>query len=105
MAQRESMDILEFQKRFPTGDACRDHLFKIRRPEGLTCSKCGGDGFHKITARNIYECKCGYQVSLTAGTITYGSHTPLSKRFWAVYLAVQDKRDVSALRLKKGLRG
>ena len=30
MAKQESIDLLEFQKRFATDEACRDHLFKIR---------------------------------------------------------------------------
>ena len=103
MAQQESMNILEFKQRFPTNDACRDHLFKIRRPSGLTCPQCGGRDFYKITTRTIYECKCGRQVSLTAGTVMHGSHTPLVNRFWAIYLAARDKRGVSALRLEKEL--
>ena len=104
MAQQESINILEFQKRFADDDSCRDHLFRIRWPEGLTCPKCGGKEFYKITKRNIYECKCGHQVSLTAGTIMHGSHTPLKKWFWAIYLAAHDKRGVSSLRLKKELQ-
>ena len=32
MAQQESLNILEFQRRFGTDDACRNHLFKIRWP-------------------------------------------------------------------------
>jgi hypothetical protein len=104
MAQQESMNILEFQQRFDTDDACRDHLFRIRWPLGWPCPKCGGTDFYKITTRNIYECKCGHQVSLTAGTIMHGSHTPLRKWFWAIYLAAHDKRGVSALRLKKELQ-
>jgi len=104
MAQQESMDILAFQQQFSTNEACRDHLFRIRWPEGLACPVCGGKDFYKITTRNIYECKCGRQVSLTAGTIMHGSHTPLTKWFWAVYLAAHDKRGVSALRLQKEIR-
>jgi transposase-like protein len=100
MAKQESMNILEFQKRFPTEESCRDHLFKIRWPKGLVCSKCEGKVFYKIKTRNIYECKCGNQVSLTAGTIMHGHHTPLRKWFWAIYLAAHDKRGVSALRLQ-----
>ena len=103
MAQQESMDILTFQKRFPTEDACREHLYKIRWPQGLSCPKCKGTEFYKIKTRNVYECKCGHQVSLTAGTIMHGSHTPLRKWFWASYLAAQDKRGVSAVRLQKEL--
>jgi len=77
MAQQESIDILEFQRWFATDDACRDHLLKICWPEGPTCAKCGGRNFYRISARNVYECRCGRQVSLTAGTIMHGSHTPL----------------------------
>ena len=62
MAQQESIDILEFQRRFATDDACRDHLYKIRWPEGPTRAKCGGGNFHRIRARNVYECRRGRQV-------------------------------------------
>jgi transposase-like protein len=103
MARQESMNILDFQKKFGSEDACRDHLFKIRWPDGPTCPKCGAGRFYKITKRNIYECRCGHQVSLTAGTIMHGSHLPLTKWFWAIYLCAQDKRGVSALRLKREL--
>jgi transposase-like protein len=104
MAQQERMTILDFQERFGTDEACRDHLFKIRWPHGPVCPHCGGKDFYKITKRNVYECKaCRHQVSLTAGTIMHGSHTPLRKWFWAVYLAAQDKRGISALALKREL--
>src|SRR5215510_154295 len=103
MAQQESMNILEFQMRFPNENACRDHLFRIRWPNGLKCPKCGGKDFYKINTRNIYECKCRHQVSLTAGTIMHRTHTPIRKWFWAIYLASHDKRGVSALRLEKEL--
>jgi len=103
MAQQEGMDRLEFQRRFATDDACRDCLYKIRWPEGPTHAKCGGRNFYRISARNIYECRCGQQASLTAGTIMHGSHTPLRKWLWAIYMAASDKRGVSALRLQKEL--
>jgi len=101
--KNESMDILKFQKRFATSDNCRDHLFKIRWPNGLTCPICKGKKFYKIQNRNVYECRCGHQISLTAGTIMHGSHTPLNKWFWAIYMVAHDKRGISALRLEKEL--
>jgi transposase-like protein len=104
MAQQERMTILDLQERFGTEEACRDHLFKIRWPEGLACPHCGGKGFYKINKRNVYGCKaCRRQVSLTAGTVMHGSHPPLRKWFWAVYLAAQDQRGISALALKREL--
>jgi len=39
-----------------------------------------------------------------SGTIMHGSHTPLRKWFWAIYMAALDKRGVSASRLQEELR-
>ena len=43
------------------------------------------------------------QVSLTAGTILHNTKTPLTVWFWAAYLAVTDKRGLSALLLQRQL--
>jgi len=103
MYQQESLNILEFQERFGSDDACRDHLFRIRWSAGLVCPKCGGKVFYKIKSRNIYECSCRHQVSLTAGTIMHRSRTPLTKWFMAIYLVAKDSRGVPALQLMKEL--
>jgi transposase-like protein len=42
-------------------------------------------------------------VSLTAGTILHNTKTPLTVWFWAAYLAVTDKRGISALLLQRQL--
>ena len=59
MAGQEEMNILEFRRRFATDEDCRDHLYRIRWPEGPTCDKCGGRDFYQIAKRNVYECRCG----------------------------------------------
>jgi transposase-like protein len=46
---------------------------------------------------------CRYQVSLTAGTVLHNTKTPLTVWFWAAYLAVTDKRGISALLLQRQL--
>ena len=46
---------------------------------------------------------CGYQVSVTAGTILHNTKIPLSLWFWAAYLMTTDKRGVSALLLQRQL--
>ena len=45
-------------------------------------------------------------MSLTAGTVLHNTKTPLTVWFWAAYLAVTDKRGMSALLLQRqmGLR-
>jgi transposase-like protein len=42
-------------------------------------------------------------VSLTAGTVLHNTKTPLTVWFWAAYLAVTDKRGISALLLQRQL--
>jgi len=89
MAQRKWMSAEEFSNRFENENDCRDYLFKKRWPDGLTCPKCGGKQFYKITSRNTYECKCcKHQVSLTAGTIMHGSHVPLKHWFNTIYFEI-----------------
>jgi len=46
---------------------------------------------------------CRAQVSLTAGTVLHNTKTPLMVWFWAAYLAVTDKRGISALLLQRQL--
>jgi hypothetical protein len=42
-----------------------------------------------------------YQASLTAGTLFHSTNLPLTKWFWAIYLAASDKDGISAVRLSK----
>jgi transposase-like protein len=104
MAKQEAITLLEFQEKFCSDEICREHLFKIRWANGFQCPRCGHTEYYDNKARNLYDCKkCRYQVSVTAGTIMHGSHTPLIKWFWAIFLASHDKRGVSAVRLQHEL--
>jgi hypothetical protein len=116
-------------KRFGTKEACEDYLAKLRWPNGIVCTKCaviGDDSFRKFTtsettrqrfsktkqrvvtvkvpSRNLYECKsCGYQFSVTSGTIFHGSHLPLEKWFQAAALILEAKKGMSALQICRHL--
>ena len=35
--QQESMSLVEFQRRFVSDEACMEHLFRLRWPDGYTC--------------------------------------------------------------------
>jgi transposase-like protein len=104
MAKQSSLSLATLQKKFSTEKKCREHLFKLRFPDGFVCPRCGHKEYFLITTRNLYECKsCGYQASITAGTIFHKTRTSLVKWFWAVYFVSKDKGGVSALALKKHL--
>ena len=94
----------EFQRQFATEEACQTYLATCRWPEGFVCPRCGQRRAYRITDRRGWQCAaCRYQVSLTAGTILHNTKTPLTAWFWAAYLAVTDKRGISALLLQRQL--
>lgn len=94
----------EFQGQFATEEACQDYLARCRWPEGFVCPRCGHQSAYRLTRYRRWQCgQCRYQVSLTAGTILHNTKTPLRVWFWAAYLAVTDKRGISALLLQRQL--
>lgn len=105
MAQQEAMTLLEFQERFHNEDACREHLYKMRWPKGFACPKCGVlDEPFNVSSRKLHQCKhCGYQASVTAGTVLEKTRVPLVKWFWAMFLMSNDKRGCSAKQLSTEL--
>jgi transposase-like protein len=98
--QQESLNIIDFMKRFQDEGQCREALFKARWPNGFICPICGYGEFYPMRRGNKYYCrKCGHQESITAHTIFHGSHTPLTKWFIALFMMSCDKRGVSAKKL------
>ncbi len=96
--------IREFQRQFATEEACQDYLATCRWPEGFTCPRCGHRSAYHLVKQRRWQCAgCRYQVSLTAGTVLHNTKTPLAVWFWAAYLAVTDKRGISALLLQRQL--
>ena len=68
--------LMEFQQYFPDEEACARHLVRIRWPEGFKCSACGllGEPWRLLSRPHVLECRhCGYQTSLTAGTVMHRS--------------------------------
>jgi len=78
----------------------------MRWSDGYVCSKCGvKDEPFKVSSRNLYQCKhCGYQSSVTAGTVLEKTRIPLIKWFWAMFLMGNDKRGCSASQISKQLK-
>jgi transposase len=73
-------------EKFGTEKACQKHLFRLRWPEGFRCPRCQHDQAYFQRTRNLYHCRaCGYQASLTAGTVFHKTRTPLHKWFWMIW--------------------
>ena len=82
----------DFDRDFPTDDACLDWLLNNRWPDGVFCEKCQQVTPHyRITGRPCYSCdRCGSHVYPMAGTIFEGTRFS-SLRLWfkaVEYMAV-----------------
>lgn len=98
----EKTNLLDWQKRYGTEEACAVALLAQRWPNGFVCPRCGRDQGYFIERRRVYECaQCRHQASLTAGTLFHSTNLPLTQWFWAIYLVASDKGGISALRLSK----
>ena len=102
--QQKPMSLIAFQRKFPTEKACQDHLFHLRWPEGYQCPRCYHHDAYFHRTRHLYQCKaCGYQASLTAGTIFHKTRTPLRKWFWMIFLMGRQKSGISMCSLQRML--
>lgn len=93
----------EFQARFPTEDACLDHLMRTRYGERHTCAKCDRDArYYRVKARRSYECEfCGHQVYPTAGTPFEKTRTSLRDWFYVMFLFTTTRNGVAAKRVQR----
>lgn len=93
----------ELEARFSTEEACREYLFQLRWPEGFVCPRCGPQRCWPLGAARIECAGCGYQASVTAGTIFQDTHKPLTMWFRAVWWVTAQKTGASALGMQRVL--
>lgn len=104
---KEAIDLFELVDRYSSDQDCRNYLERLRWRNGVVCPKCQGTRISSILKRDQYNCdseSCGYQFSVTAGTIFHDTHLPLTKWFLATFLICQSRKGMSANQLKRMLR-
>ena len=100
----KKMDLLTLMDRYGSDAECRALLERLRWPNGVACTRCGSSDVWALTERPVYRCSaCGYDFSVTAGTIMHDSHLPLRKWMVAIYLMCESKKGISALQLHRTL--
>lgn len=98
------VNMIEFEKRFNSEQQCYDYLFKLRWPEGVVCSRCKLREKAWRSKRGLHICRnCGYQMSVTAGTIFHGTRKPLVLWFHAMWHITSQKYGANALGLMRVL--
>ena len=95
--------LMELEQRFSSEDACREYLWALRWPEGFVCPRCSS-GEHWAATRGRRVCSgCGYQATVTAGTIFERTRTPLVLWFRTIWWVTSQKNGASALGLQRVL--
>lgn len=88
--------IKDFQRDFPTDDACLDYIFKMKYPDAKQ--------YYKVTGRKCYaHSMTGHQIHPLSGTIFEKSSTQLKLWFYSIFLFSASKNGVSALELQRQL--
>jgi transposase-like protein len=97
--------IHDFNRVFPTDDACLDFVTDVIYPDGIRCRKCQRiTKHHRLARRRAYSCQqCGTHVYPLAGTIFAKSTTPLKSWFYAMYLIGSTRCGISAKQLEREL--
>ncbi len=97
-------NLIQVFEKFNSEDRCREYLELIRWPNRVCCVRCGNVSVSKLEKRHQYECNgCGYQFSVTAGTLFHDSHLPIWKWFLACYLMCESEKGTSANQIKRTL--
>src|ERR1039457_4690082 len=89
-------NLREFDTRFSSEAACREYLFKLRWPDGFCCPWPGRGVLRECAG-------CGYQSSVTAGTIFQDTRTPLRLWFQAMWGMTTQKKGGRAPGPPRGL--
>src|ERR1051325_2402723 len=93
----------DFERDFPTDDACLEWLKNYLYPNGIFCETCKAvTKHHKVASRKSYSCQfCGHHVHPTANTIYHKSSTSLRTWFHAIYLMASTRCGISAKQIER----
>lgn len=90
-------------KTFPTDRQCIEYFQRLKWKNGFVCSRCGCTEYWSISEIK-FKCKnCGYQSTLTTGTMFQNSHLPLLQWFRAIWYIVSCRGAVDATEFQKAV--
>jgi transposase len=94
-----------FAQRFPTEDACLDHLLELRHGNPGTCPKCRRKGrLHRLSRQQAYVCQwCAYHIHPKAGTPFARSRVPLQDWFYVMFLMCVGHKRMTAREVQRQL--
>ncbi|MBO9713218.1 IS1595 family transposase [Sphingomonas sp.] len=105
MTKTRAPTLREFQDRFPTEEACLDHLFQVRYGADFDCPGCGREArYSRVAKRRSYQCQwCAHQIYPTAGTPFERTRTPLRDWFFVMFQFCASRNGVAAKEVERQL--
>jgi len=109
------MTFEQFDRTFPTDEACKEFIVAQRWPDGVRCPRCNrGHGERVYALKKPFHWTCcnsdcggrkGYRFSVTSGTIF--QDTKISLRLWFKigYLMLVSKKGMSSLQVRRTIFG
>ena len=95
--ERYPKNFQEFLAQFKSDEDCWNYIFEIRWPNGYVCPKCNVENKYWMTKKKLIHCSsCGYQATVTGGTIFHGTRKPLLLWFHIMWWVVAQKTGASA---------
>jgi transposase-like protein len=96
----------QFERLFPTDDACKAFLAARRWPNGVKCPRCGNEKVWELHARPFHwlcrNCsEQGYRFSVLVETIFEDTKIGLRDWFKVIYMMVTAKKGVAALEVQR----
>jgi transposase-like protein len=101
------MTVAEWERLFPTDDACKAYLARRRWPDGIvTCPRCSNEKVWALKARPFHwQCPAcdprGYRFSVLVETIFEDTKIGLRKWFKVIYLILTSKKGISSLQIQR----
>jgi len=101
--KQRNYTVRDFERDFPTDEACLDWLRDFLYPEGIYCKVCQAvTKHHRVKSRPSYSCdRCGHHEHPMAGTIFQDTRTPLRLWFHAIFLIASTRCGISAKQLQR----
>ncbi len=101
----EGVSLMALADMFPTEESAREWFEARVWPNGRYCPKCGSVRTHDAGHNDMpYRCSdCRAYFSVKTGTVMGGSHLPLRKWVFAIYLHLTSLKGVSSMKLHRDI--
>lgn len=96
------MNILDFYRKYPSEETCKEAFIEHRKQEGVVCKKCGCKKHYWKTSKEQWQCSnCSFRTTIKSGTVMENSKLPYQYWFIAMHLLTTTKKSFSAKEIQR----